>query len=88
MAGTVAVEAGIVVAEAGRIVVVVVEAVGIVVVVVETGASVALAAVDYLSTNMSLSASAKNPIRVYLPVLEPPKKLLKAFVIPEKRPPF
>jgi len=48
VAGTVAVEAGIVVAEAGRIVVVVVEAVGIVVVVVETGASVALAAVDYL----------------------------------------
>jgi len=47
VAGTVAVEAGIVVAEAGRIVVVVVEAVGIVVV-VETGASVALAAVDYL----------------------------------------
>ena len=86
MAGTVAAEAGIVVAEAGRIVVVV-EAVGIVVV-VETGASVALAAVDYLSTNMSLSASTKNPIKVYLPVLEPPKKLLKAFVIPEKRPPF
>jgi len=47
VAGTAAAEAGIVVAEAGRIVVVVVEAVGIVVV-VETGASVALAAVDYL----------------------------------------
>ena len=85
MAGTVAVEAGIVVAEAGRIVVVVVEAVGIVVVVVETGASVALAAVDYLSTNNITSV---NPNNFCLPVLEPPKKLLKAFVIPEKRPPF
>ena len=85
MAGTAAAEAGIVVAEAGRIVVVV-EAVGIVV--VETGASVALAAVDYLSTNIALNIDTENPIKVCLPVLEPPKKLLKAFVIPEKRPPF